>query len=48
MFPFAAIVADDPTMTPPLIVAIPAIATLPFANAVTPVPTDNDSVTKAV
>ena len=38
----------DPTDNPPFAVTIPAAASLPFANAVTPVPTDNDSVTKAV
>ena len=47
MFPFDAIVAEDPTITPPFAVTIPAAATLPFAYAVTPDPTDNDVVTVA-
>ena len=41
-------VTPAPTRRAPLIVPTPATARLPFAYAVTPVPTDNDVVTKAV
>ena len=37
-----------PKSVAPLTVVIPATARLPFAHAVTPVPTDNDEVIKAV